>query len=213
VSGAPGEPSPAEARPHAVIVAGPNGAGKSTLAPKLLAQEFGIRIYVNADVIAQGLAAFDPASVAVSSGRIMLERIAELHRDGASFAVESTISGGALNSFVQRLKSSGYRTHLVYLWLPSPDIAVDRVRARVAHGGHSIPENDIRRRFYRSVANLEQVYRRTVDFWRVYHAVIDPTCPEPRLIAYGDGDRAIDIIDADAWTELQGQAALRSSRG
>jgi predicted ABC-type ATPase len=128
-----------EPRPHAVIVAGPNGAGKSTLAPRLLAQEFGIQVYVNADVIAQGLAAFDPASVAVRAGRIMLERIAELHQEGASFAVESTIAGGSLNSFVQRLKASGYQTHLVYLWLPGPDVAVDRVRARVAHGGHDIP--------------------------------------------------------------------------
>jgi len=209
VNGAPGEPSSAEPRPHAVIVAGPNGAGKSTLAPKLLAQEFGIRIYVNADVIAQGLAAFDPASVAVRAGRIMLERIAELRQEGASFAVESTIAGGSLNSFVQRLKSSGYQTHLVYLWLPSPDVAVDRVRARVAHGGHSIPEDDIRRRFYRSVANFERVYRRTVDFWRVYHAVIDPTDPETCLIAHGDGDRVIDIIDAEAWAELQAQSDLR----
>jgi predicted ABC-type ATPase len=205
--------SDGDARPHAVIVAGPNGAGKSTLAPRLLAQEFGIHIYVNADVIAQGLAGFDPASVALRAGRIMLERIADLHRERASFAVESTISGASLNGFVQRLKSSGYRTHLVYLWLPGPDIAVDRVRARVAHGGHSIPEPDIRRRFYRSVANFERVYRRTVDFWRVYHAVTAPADPEPPLIAGGEGDRTMDIVDADAWTELQRQAALRSGRG
>ena len=90
----------AEARPHAVIVAGPNGAGKSTLAPRLLAEEFDVSLYVNADVIAQGLAGFDPGSVAVRAGRIMLERIAELHRERASFAVESTISGNSLNAFV-----------------------------------------------------------------------------------------------------------------
>ena len=71
MSGDPGEDRPAEARPHAVIVAGPNGAGKSTLAPRLLAEEFGIRIYVNSDVIAQGLAAFDPASAGIRAGRIM----------------------------------------------------------------------------------------------------------------------------------------------
>jgi predicted ABC-type ATPase len=192
-----------------VIVAGPNGAGKSTLAPRLLAQEFGIQIYVNADVIAQGLAGFDPASVAVRAGRIMLERIAELHQERARFAVESTISGTSLNAFVNRLKSSGYQTHLVYLWLPSPDIAVDRVRARVAHGGHSIPEADIRRRFYRSVANFEYVYRRTVDFWRVYHAVTAPANPEPGLIAHGEGGRMASIVDPEAWAALQRQAEQR----
>jgi predicted ABC-type ATPase len=189
-----------------VIVAGPNGAGKSTLAPRLLAEEFDVSLFVNADVIAQGLAGFDPGSVAVRAGRIMLERIAELHRERASFAVESTISGASLNAFVQRLKSSGYATHLLYLWLPDPDIAVDRVRARVAHGGHSIPEADIRRRFSRSVANFERVYRRTADFWRVYHAVMSPADPEPRPIAHGEGDRVIEVVDAGAWAEIQQQA-------
>jgi predicted ABC-type ATPase len=213
VSGTADEPPETGPRPHAVIVAGPNGAGKSTLAPKLLAQELGVSLYVNADVIAQGLAGFDPGSVAVRAGRIMLERIAELHREKASFAVESTISGASLNGFVRRLKSSGYRTHLVYLWLPDPAVAVDRVRARVAHGGHGIPEADIRRRFYRSVANFERVYRRTVDFWRVYHGVMTPADPEPRLIAHGEAERVIDIVDADAWAELQRQVEQRSGEG
>ena len=199
-------------RPHAVIVAGPNGAGKSTLAPWLLARLFDISLHVNADVIATGLAGFDPASVAVRAGRIMLERIEELHRERASFAVESTISGVSLNAFVQRLKSSGYHTHVVYLWLPSPDLAVDRVRARVALGGHDIPEDDIRRRFYRSVANFEHVYRRTADFWRVYHAITPPADPEPRLIAHGEGERVVDIVDAEAWAALQSQAQQGSGR-
>ena len=195
-----------ETRPHAVIVAGPNGAGKSTLAPRLLAQEFDVSLFVNADVIAQGLAGFEPASVAVRAGRIMLERIEELHRERVSFAVESTISGATLNAFARRLKSSGYAVHLVYLWLPDPRIAVDRVRARVALGGHDIPEEDIRRRFFRSVANFETLYRRTADFWRVYRAVMPPNGPEPRMIAHGEGERMVGIIDRDAWDALQRHA-------
>lgn len=198
-----------EASPQAVIVAGPNGAGKSTLAPRLLAQELGITIYVNADLIAQGLAGFDPASAAIRAGRIMLERIEELRRERVSFAVESTISGISLNAFAQRLKSAGYLTSLLYLWLPDPDLAVDRVRARVALGGHDIPETDVRRRFYRSVTNFEQVYRRTVGFWRVYHAVTPPNESAPRIIAYGMGSRVVRIVDADAWDALQQQASDR----
>lgn|GEM_PF-4376767 len=100
----------------------------------------------------------------------------------------------------------------MYPWLPSPEVAVDRVRARVAHGGHGIPEPDIRRRFYRSVGNFEHAYRRTVDFWRVYHAVAPPADPEPRLIAHGEGERVIDIVDAEAWTELQAQAGKPPGR-
>jgi predicted ABC-type ATPase len=206
VSGAPGESSPAEARPHAVIVAGPNGAGKSTLAPKLLAQEFGIRIYVNPDVIAQGLAGFDPASAAIRAGRILLQRLEELRLEGESFAVESTISGRSLQRVVRTLNASGYHTHLVYLWLPEPSLAVERVGNRVRLGGHHVPEADIRRRFSRSVANFEKVYRRITHEWRVYHALKPLQDPEPRLIARGAGDAVIAILDEDAWLEIQEQA-------
>jgi predicted ABC-type ATPase len=153
--------------PHAVIVAGPNGAGKSTLAPELLAKEFEDRIYVNSDVIAQGLAGFDPVSAGIRAGRIMHERLEELRAERASFAVESTISGRSLQRVIQKLVESGYKTLLIYLWLPEPELAVERVRNRVRLGGHDVPEADVRRRFYRSMVNFEKVYRRITHEWRV----------------------------------------------
>jgi predicted ABC-type ATPase len=202
VSGAPAEP---ESRPHAVIVAGPNGAGKSTLAPRLLAQEFGIHIYVNADVIAQGLAGFDPASAAIRAGRIMHERVMELRAERASFAVESTISGLSLQRVVRDLDASGYSTLLVYLWLPDSDLAVERVANRVRLGGHDVPEADVRRRFHRSLANFESVYRRITHEWRVYHALRPLDDPELRLIARGVGEATSAIMDRDAWEQIQKQ--------
>ena len=200
----------AEARPHAVIVAGPNGAGKSTLAPKLLAQEFGIRIYVNPDVIAQGLAGFDPVSAGIRAGRIMHERLEELRAERASFAVESTISGRSLQRVVRKLNESGYFTLLVYLWLPEPDLAVERVGNRVRLGGHNVPETDIRRRFYRSVVNFEKVYRRITHEWRVYHALRPLDEPDPRVIAHGVGDATVAILDQDAWLQIQKQVDAHS---
>lgn len=195
-----------EASPQVVIVAGPNGAGKSTLAPRLLAQELGITIYVNADVIAQGLAGFDPASAAIRAGRIMLERIEELRRDRVSFAVESTISGRSLLRVIEGLKSSGYHTLLVYLWLPEPDVAVERVGNRVRLGGHHVPEADIRRRYRRSISNFDTEYRRATHEWRVYAALKALDEVDLRLIARGAGDEEITIFDSDAWTEIQRQA-------
>jgi len=188
-----------------MILAGPNGAGKSTLAPRLLAGELGVRTFVNADVIAQGLAGFDPASAAIEAGRIMLRRLDELRRAGADFAFETTLSGLAHRRTIRRLHDSGYETHLVYLWLPDPDTAVERVRTRVRLGGHDVPERDVRRRYWRSVANFE-IYRRLVTRWLVYKVASDTGAPPP-IIADGAGDEIHEIGDASAWAALQAAAA------
>lgn len=184
---------PSPSNPHAVIIAGPNGAGKSTLAPSLLAGELGVGTFVNADVIAQGLAGFDPASAAIQAGRIMLERLDELRR---------------LQRTIRDLHASGYETHLIYLWLPDPETAVERVRLRVRLGGHDVPENDVRRRFFRSIHNFDKVYRNVVSFWRVYHVLrplhdLDP----PQLIASGTGE-LLEVYDAEAWERIRGRADL-----
>jgi predicted ABC-type ATPase len=193
-----------------VIVAGPNGAGKSTLAPKLLAQEFGIRIYVNSDVIAQGLAGFDPASAGIRAGRIMHERLEELRAERASFAVESTISGRSLQGVIRKLDEAGYFTLLVYLWLPSPDLAVERVGNRVRLGGHDVPEADVRRRFYRSLVNFRRLYSQITHEWRVYHALRLLDEPDLRVIAHGVRDAAATIVDEDAWLQIQKQVDAHS---
>lgn len=199
-----------DAQPHAVIVAGPNGAGKSTMAPRVVAQEFGITLYVNADVIAQGLAGFDPASVALRAGRIMHERFEELRSARSSFAVESTLAGRSLERVIERLNASGYGTRLIYLWLPDADLAVARVRKRVRLGGHDVPEPDIRRRFTRSIVNFGRVYRRIVHEWRVYHALQPIGELEPRLIAHGAGDEVRGVVDEEAWEEIGRQVLAYS---
>jgi predicted ABC-type ATPase len=196
--------------PVAVIVAGPNGAGKSTMAPRVVARGFGIGLYINPDTIAQGLAAFDPASAGIEAGRTMHRRLEELRAERTSFAVESTISGLSLRSTVRRLRSSGYAIFLVYLWLPEPALSVERVANRVRLGGHDVPEEDIRRRFYRSVVNFDRIYRRITNGFWVYHALKPLDEPEPRLIAYGAGETKPVIVDAEAWREIQRQVAQHS---
>ena len=141
-------------RPHAVIIAGPNGAGKTTLAPHLLAGELGVRTFVNVDILAQGLAGFDPASAAVQAGRVMHRWLDELRRARVDFAFETTLSGLSLRRTIADLHAADYRTFLVYFWLSDPETAVERVRGRVRLGGHDVPERDVRRRFFRSVHNL-----------------------------------------------------------
>lgn len=189
--------------PHAVILAGPNGAGKSTLAPLLLAGELGVCTFVNADVIAQGLAGFDPASAAIEAGRILLRRLDELRRQGADFAFETTLSGLAHQRTIRDLHASGYSTYLIYLWLPSPETAVERVRLRVRLGGHDVPERDVRRRYFRSVRNFDRAYRQIVSRWRVYDGLRSLEMDSLPLIAEGAGDAVRRVLELKAWDDLQ----------
>ena len=88
-----------EARPNLVILAGPNGAGKSTAAPELLQGALGVNEFVNADVIARGLSAFDPDSAAIGAGRVMLSRVRELAEQRVSFAFETTLASRTFRNF------------------------------------------------------------------------------------------------------------------
>jgi predicted ABC-type ATPase len=198
-------------QPHVVIIAGPNGAGKSTLAPRLLMQEFGVYTFVNADIVAKGLAAFDPASAAVQAGRVIHRWIGELRAARVDFAFETTLAGHALRGQIAELRDAGYVTHLVYLWLPSADAAVERVRGRVRVGGHAVPEADVRRRYHRGLRNFARVYRRIVTDWRVYDATALPD-RSPRPFASGMGDAAVMVRDAAAWRSLEAAAAAAAER-
>ena len=190
-------------RPMAGVLAGPNGAGKSSAAPHLLRGALHVDAFVNADVIAQGLSAFDPDAVAAEAGHILLRRLGELIDQRATFAWETTLSGNTARHLFQRLNDAGYAIHLIYLWLPSAEMAIERVRRRVELGGHDIPEPTIRRRFARSLVNFQTVYRPISSDWRVYYN------PEPdvsHLIAVGTGDSVSEIVDTDRWRMFSEQS-------
>lgn len=180
------------------MIGGPNGAGKTTAAPDLLRDGVGIDAFVNADVIAAGLAGFDPQAAAVEAGRIMLHRLDELARAGRDFAFESTLAGRAVHGRLRRLIRAGYAVHVLYLWLPSPELAVSRVRIRVATGGHDVPESVIRRRFWRSLVNFDRLYRPTATSWRLYDAGNAAGRP---LVARG-GSGEIQVVDRPAWDRI-----------
>jgi predicted ABC-type ATPase len=167
--------------PRAIIIAGPNGAGKTTFATEYLPNEGDCLRYVNADLIARGMSPFDPDLAAVAAGRLLLELIDDYVAAGNDFAFETTLSGRTYARRIQDWKSDGYHVRLIFLWLPSVELAVRRVRQRVAQEGHNVPENVIRRRFASGVANLEQIYKPLVNEWGIY----DNSGAAPRLIASG----------------------------
>jgi predicted ABC-type ATPase len=187
--------------PRVVVIAGPNGAAKSTTAPALLRDTLGITAFVNADEIARGLSAFDVERVALQAGRIMLRRLHELADEGADFAFETTLASRIFAGFLQEIRPRGYEADLLYLWLPSPDLAVGRVRERVRLGGQHIPEDDIRHRYHRSLRNVFHLYRPVLDRWRMYD---NHDSAATRLIAFGGAD-AETVIDAATWAAITQQ--------
>ena len=161
-----------------IVIAGPNGAGKTTFAREILPNEADCPVFVNADLIAAGLSPFAPEQAAIKAGRLMLEAMASHEARAESFAFETTLSGLTYSRSIPRWQAAGYHVTLIFLSLPSSDIAIERVAERVRQGGHSVPANVIRRRFAAGRRNFETVYRNLVDDWAEY----DNSGGEPRLI-------------------------------
>lgn len=132
--------------PKVVVIAGPNGAGKSTAAPAVLRNTLRVNEFVNADTIAAGLSAFSPdaVAVAVAAGRIMLDRLRDLAGEGRDFAFETTLASMSFAPWLRTLQLRGYAFHLVYLWLPTVELAIAMVAERVRRGGHAIAEDTVR---------------------------------------------------------------------
>jgi len=148
-----------------IIIAGPNGAGKTTFAREFLPNEAGCPIFVNADLIAAGLAPFAPETAAVQAGRVMLQQLARHFASHQSFAFETTLSGRAYLRHIREWQAAGYRVKLIFLQLDSVDEAIARVTQRVRQGGHDIPEATIRRRFHAGRRNFTDAYAPEVDAW------------------------------------------------
>jgi predicted ABC-type ATPase len=154
--------------PRILIIAGPNGAGKTTFAREFLPQEADCPIFINADLIAAGLAPFAPETAAVRAGRLMLEEMRRHFVTRSSFAFETTLAGRGYLRSIQRWQHAGYLIGLIYLRLDSPEEALARVAHRVKQGGHDVPPDVIRRRFAAGLNNFEKLYAPAVDYWALY---------------------------------------------
>jgi predicted ABC-type ATPase len=184
------------------IIAGPNGVGKTTFAREFLPDYADCKNFVNADLIAQGMAPFSPETAALRAGRMMLSEIQSFAKRRVPFAFETTLSGRSYMGLLRRLKAQGYEVHLFFLWVKSVDLALSRVRERVSRGGHDVPEPVIRRRFDRSIRNFLVHYRRLADVWTLF----DNSGATPTVVAFGkkQGVRIIDNVLYSALVERYG---------
>lgn len=150
------------------IISGCNGAGKTTASYTVLPKILECKEFVNADEIAKGLSPFNPESVAFEAGRLMLQRIDDLLEGNVTFAIETTLATKSYVNLVRRAQSMGYFVHLIFFWLESPELAINRVAERVSKGGHNIPQDVIRRRYVAGIANLFGRFMDEVDLWLIY---------------------------------------------
>jgi predicted ABC-type ATPase len=165
-----------------IIIAGPNGAGKTTFARSFLPMEAQCRRFINADIIAAGLAPFSPETAALKAGRLMLDEITSCAQRGESFALETTLSGLSYLPRIKQWRGEGFHVSLFFLYLPNAETAIARVAERVQQGGHDIPEVVIRRRFTSGLRNFEKVYKSEVDTWAKY----DNVGEKPILLEWGE---------------------------
>ncbi|MCY4363672.1 MAG: zeta toxin family protein [Gammaproteobacteria bacterium] len=189
-------------KPTCTIIAGPNGAGKTTFALKYLPQ-INCSIFLNADMIAAGLAPFSAERKQLEAGKLFLQEIERSQKRKEDFAFETTLSGKSHLSRVRRMPAEGWRVNLIYLWLPGVEASLSRVRERVLQGGHNIPENDIRRRYGKSLKNLLAHYA--------------PLCTEtecfdnsarPRRLIFRQAGTDVIVANNELFDAIRGQAGM-----
>ena len=185
--------------PKLYIIAGCNGAGKTTASFTILPEILGCKEFINADEIAKGLSPFQPESVAVQAGRIMLARMDELLQKGETFAFETTLATKSYKQKIEWAQANGYEVTLLFFWLDSPNIAKERVAQRVAEGGHNIPLETIERRYYNGIANLFTIYIDMVDICYIF----DNSEGRKELIAQKERHKDIVIYNNDKFNLIK----------
>lgn len=182
-----------------VILGGPNGAGKTTAARVLLNEFFHLHLFLNADEIAREISPDDPDRAAIAAGRRMIELMRQFVRNGHSFGFETTCAGKSHLPLLQRCRQEGWRTRLLFFWLPSPEAAVIRVQQRVREGGHDVPAETIRRRFYAGIRNMLNLYLPLATDAEIY----DNSDSGRVLIAEKRIGRVLVIRDTQRWAKLE----------
>ena len=186
-----------EQPPQFIIIGGGNGSGKSTSAAFVLP---GVIPYINADEIAKALPEAEGENKDVRASRILLNAMDEYESQNKSFAIETTLASRSLAPRVRRLQQSGYQFHLLFFWLSSPEMNIERVAKRVLNGGHHIPEDVIRRRYVGGLKNLFSLYLPIADLWQVYDNTLTD---DMKLVASKENNRPETILLPNTFSRMK----------
>lgn len=188
--------------PNLYIIAGCNGAGKTTASFTVLPEMLNCDEFINADEIARGLSPFNPEKSAIEASRLMLTKIDQLIKKQKDFAFETTLSSRSFIKTIETARKYNYQITLIFFWLDSVDLAIDRVKARVMEGGHHIPKDVIIRRYYSGIYNLFRLYMPVCDYWMIFNNSIS----NPVLIAEGNLNRDVDIKICSIFENIKRQS-------
>lgn len=188
--------------PNLYIISGCNGAGKTTASFTVLPEMLDCDEFINADEIARGLSPLNPDKAAIEAGRIMLTKIDRLIQNHRDFAFETTLATKSYVNTIERARQAGYQITLLYFWLDTVDLAIERVRTRVLEGGHNITEPIIVRRYYSGINNLFNLYIPICDYWMIFNNSISPS----ELIAEGYLGGDIDIKNISTFEVIKQQS-------
>ncbi len=151
--------------PRLFILSGCNGSGKTTASYSLLPELLECSELVNSDEFAKSLSPFNPSAASVIASRYMLAKIKYLLSRKVDFIIETTLATRSLTNIINEAKELGYEVTLIYFWLNSVELAINRVKKRVASGGHSIPEDVIRRRYVMGLKYFFEIYSPICHRW------------------------------------------------
>ena len=185
--------------PNLYIISGCNGAGKTTASYAMFPEILDCKEFINADEIAKGLSPFQPETVSIEAGRLMLIRMNEMLTLQEDFAIETTLATKSYANFIRRAQEVGYFVTLIYFWLDSPELAVRRVEQRVRFGGHNVPEDVVIRRYYAGMKNLFSRFIPISDYWILIDNSIDPF----HMIAEGERTQVTEIQDEELFYYLK----------
>jgi predicted ABC-type ATPase len=194
--------------PNLYIIAGCNGAGKTTASFTVLPEMLNCDEFINADEIARGISPLNPEKAAINAGRLMLGLIDKLVNAHKNFAFETTLSTKSYVKTILNAKQQGFDVTLVFFWLDTVELAIERVKTRVVEGGHNIPENVISRRYYSGLKNLFDLYMPICDYWMIFNNSTTPS----QLIAEGYSDKEVQIKNAKDFTVLKNKIYYDKAR-
>jgi len=177
----------------------PNGAGKTTAASALLPGHVALQSYLNADEMARNVSPADVEAGALAAGRVMIERMRAHVRASEDFAIETTCAGKSYLRFLAQCKLDGWRITLLYFWLSSPELAIERVARRVSMGGHNIPTDVIMRRYYAGLSNMRNLYLPLADEAEIH----DNTERQRVLIAEKREGLPLFVHDPERWRKIE----------
>lgn len=181
------------------IIAGCNGAGKTTASFTILPEILNCKEFVNADEIAKGLSPFQPEKVSFEAGRIMLKRINELLETNQTFAFETTLATKSYKSKIAEAKKQKYNVTLLFFWLETVDLAIERVKTLVIEGGHNVETEVIKRRYINGIKNLFEIYLEIADELLIF----DNSIGVPELIAEKSLETEIKILSETKFYNLK----------